>query len=142
MGKKLSGRGAPKLDKVFEDQDVHLEIPIDDLVPWIPRYEDRRIALARDSLASVDGFRILVHATYKYLFGLNYCWICPDCNADATEKPCQDICGKAASKKGEFLVEPKQLILALSVRSQLDLCMPTSKSPSNVYTNTRRQATS
>ena len=69
VGKKLSGRGAPKLDKVFEDQDVHLEIPIDDLVPWIPRYEDRRIALARDSLASVDGFRILVHATYKYLFG-------------------------------------------------------------------------
>ena len=100
VGKKLSGRGVPKLSKVREGEDVHLEIPIDDLASWIPNYEDRRIALARDSLASVDGFRILVHAAHKYLFGLNYCWMCPDCNADAAEQSCQDICGNSSIQEG------------------------------------------
>ena len=55
--------------------------------------------MSRDSLASVDGFRVLVHAAYQFLFGMNFCWRCPDCNDDGNE-PCQDICGSSSKPEG------------------------------------------
>ena len=73
-----------------------------DLAEYIPSHDDRRIALARDSLASVDGFRILVLAAFKFLFGMNVCFHCPDCNTSKTMQPCQDVFGCSATPEGGF----------------------------------------
>ena len=56
--------------------------------------------MARDSLASVDGFRILVHAAFKFLFGMSFCWRCPDCQSACNVQPCQDICGRSCTPEG------------------------------------------
>ena len=97
LGQDFSGRGAPSLDRDYAN-DIHFNIPLDDMLQRWPSYEERRVVMARDSLAAVDGFRIMVHATLKYLFGMEICWRCPDCNHD--NEPCQDICGNSSSAEG------------------------------------------
>ena len=99
IGKAISSKGFPKLDCDYRD-DVYLNIPVSDIESWLPTYEQRRLAMARDSLASVDGFRIYVLGTLKYLFGLNLCWMCPDCNNKNAENACQDICGNSSMPEG------------------------------------------
>ena len=56
--------------------------------------------LARDSLASVDGFRIIVALTMELLFGLRCCPFDPDCNNGEHACPCQDIFGSSSSPEG------------------------------------------
>ena len=99
VGKYLCGRGVPSIEKDYSD-DVFLDIPLGDLAKCIPTHDQRRVALSRDSLASVDGFRVLVLAAYKFLWGLNVCMQCPDCNFDDSLSPCQDICGSSSSFEG------------------------------------------
>ena len=53
IGKAISSKGFPKLDCDYRD-DVYLNIPVSDIESWLPTYEQRRLAMARDSLASVD----------------------------------------------------------------------------------------
>ena len=43
-----------------------MDVPFGDLADFIPNHDDRRIALARDSLASAGGFCILVLAAFKF----------------------------------------------------------------------------
>jgi hypothetical protein len=68
----------------------------------LPTYDERRHILARDSLASVDGFRTHVLAAYEYLFGLRVCPFCPDCNNGANSVPCQDLFGSNAMAEGDI----------------------------------------
>ena len=82
-----------------------LGVPMDDL---FPSYDERTQVLARDALASVDAFWIIVLAAYEHLFGLRVCPRCPDCNAGKdnsvdTENgtmPCQDFYGSNATSAG------------------------------------------
>ena len=77
-------------------------MPVADLAELIPNHDERRIALARDSLASVDGFRTLVLAAFKFLFGTNVCFHCPDCNTNKDLFPCQDVFGCSSTPEGGF----------------------------------------
>lgn len=64
-------------------------------------HDERREMLARDALASVDGFRALVMAAYEHLFGLRVCVHCPDCNnGEYGTSPCQDLFGSNAMSEG------------------------------------------
>ena len=56
--------------------------------------------IARDALASVDGFRVLVQLIHEYLFGLRICPQCPDCNNGVQSSPCQDLFGSNATAEG------------------------------------------
>ena len=64
----------------------------------LPSYDVRRKILAGDALASVDGFRVMILLTFKYLFGIRCCPDCPDCNV--TSSPCQDLFGNSAYAEG------------------------------------------
>ena len=73
-----------------------------ELAHRIPEYEQRRTILARDPLASVDGFRVVMFLVMKYLFGMRVCAACPDCNHDMSRSltPCQDHFGSNAEAVG------------------------------------------
>ena len=76
-------------------------INMDDLRHSLPTWEQRRKALARDPLASVDGFRVLVLLVMEHLFGLHVCGACPECNlATSPWTPCQDERGSNAKLVG------------------------------------------
>ena len=105
FGKSISGRLVPpflpqELNTNAED-DVVLSIPIADLRNALPPYDERRALIARDPLASVDGFRVIMLLTYEYLFGMRVCPKCPHCsNADHTS-PCQDFFGSNAKPRSQ-----------------------------------------
>ena len=135
VGKKLSQRGIPKLDADCSD-DVFLEIPFEDL---LPSHAERRVAMARDSLASVDGFRVLVMAAFKYLFGINLCWNCPDCqnsSNDCEQIPCQDICGRSCFPEGLIVARAEAAFARSRRRSLQALFTLTVKRSSSVCINT------
>ena len=46
----------------------------------LPDYDNRRSIVARDGLASVDGFRVGVLVTCQCIFGIRICTDCPECN--------------------------------------------------------------
>ena len=66
VGKRVAQRREPPLGQDFTD-DVFLRVPIADLQQWLPDYDERQTILARDALASVDGFRVACSVTYEYL---------------------------------------------------------------------------
>ena len=78
--------------------DCVLSVSPEDLLESLPSYDERRRILATDSLASVEGFRVMVQLTFKYLFGLSFCSHCPDCVTSAD--PCQDLFGSSANAEG------------------------------------------
>ncbi|HIE71391.1 MAG TPA: hypothetical protein EYP98_15145 [Planctomycetes bacterium] len=98
LSRRFGGRLEPELGTDF----VELKIPLADLVERVPLYDDRRAILARDPLASVDGFRVLCSLAYEYLFGMRVCAFCPDCNNGDSEGvlPCQDLFGSNATPEG------------------------------------------
>ena len=57
-----------------------MKVTLEDVLRWLPDYDNRRAIVARDGLASVDGFRIAVLLTCQSLFGIRICKDCPDCN--------------------------------------------------------------
>ena len=62
---------------------------------------ERRQAMARDPLASVDGFRVLALLVMEHLFGLRVCAQCPDCNLGSSPyTPCQDERGSSTTLMG------------------------------------------
>ena len=67
----------------------------------LPVWEQRRATLARDPLASVDGFKLLVQLVLTHLFGLHMCQQCPDCNRHGTFRtPCTSSTGSNATLVG------------------------------------------
>ena len=59
-----------------------MAVHIESMRRLLPTWEQRRATLARDPLASVDGFRMLVQLVLTHLFGLRLCEDCPRCNLD------------------------------------------------------------
>ena len=69
------------LDQPSVDCDyVGLGFSLEDMMDWLPDYDDRRTLLARDGLGSVEGFRLSILLVYEHLFGMRVCFRCPDCN--------------------------------------------------------------
>ena len=66
----------------------------------MPNYDTRRALIAKDSLASVEGFRVMVMLAYEHLFGMRVCPNCPHCNHDEHDNPCQDCFGSNATPEG------------------------------------------
>ena len=79
-----------------------LRLEKEDLLDYLPAYDDRRAILARDSLASVEGFRLSVLLTCEYLFGMRVCIDCPKCNhvQDFKGLGCSDLFGSNALPEG------------------------------------------
>jgi len=64
----------------------------------LPNYEARRALLARDPLACAYGFQVLVLLALRHIFGLRFCFHCPDCAASS--QPCTDAFGSNATAAG------------------------------------------
>ena len=76
-------------------------LSVDDVTRAVPTYDQRRKILATDSLASVEGFRVMVQLTLEHLFGIHYCPNCPSCNSCSNSSvPCQDLFGSSARAEG------------------------------------------
>lgn len=64
----------------------------------LPDYEARRALLARDPLACAYGFRTLVVLALRHIFGVRFCFNCPDCATSKT--PCTDAFGSNSTATG------------------------------------------
>ena len=64
----------------------------------LPTYDERRALLARDPLACVHGFQVLVGLVFRHIFGLRFCPRCPDCAQ--SNQPCMDAFGSNATARG------------------------------------------
>ena len=95
--KRFGARHWPPTDKDY----VQMGISAQEMLEWLPSYDERRAILSRDGLSSVDGFRISVLLVCEYIFGMRVCAKCPDCNHEGTNgKPCQDLFGNNAYSDG------------------------------------------
>ena len=78
------GEVGAKIGQLYEpsitNDDVELRLDEQDILDLLPAYDDRRAILARDSLASVEGFKLSILITCEYLFGMRVCIDCPNCN--------------------------------------------------------------
>ena len=72
------------------DEDMEMAAPMGTLENTVPETDERRAALARDPLAGVDGFRVVVGFVFERIFGMRYCPRCPDCE-------CADLLGSDAT---------------------------------------------
>ena len=70
------------------------------LAEALPEYDQRRAILARSPLAAADGFHVLCEVMLEVLFGVRFCPCCPECNADSSQRPCQDRLGSSATAEG------------------------------------------
>ena len=102
VGQSYCGRRVPSIAKDTSDE-VVWQVPVE-AMQWkaaqLPSYDERRAILAKDALASADGFRLLVSLTYEHLFGMRVCGFCPDCNNGEHGKPCSDLFGSNAFAEG------------------------------------------
>ncbi len=80
------------------DEDRWLPVAVETVRRLVPCWEQRRRVLARDPLASVDGFHTLALLLLKYIFGLHMCPQCPNCAT--TWHPCIDTSGSNATVVG------------------------------------------
>ena len=93
IGQRAGDRQWPGVD---EDRDI--DLPVECFEMRHPNWEERRRILARDPLATVDGFRVMMLLVMRHLFGLNVCLNCPACNCQGS--PCQDADGSSATMAG------------------------------------------
>ena len=79
-----------------------MKVTIEDVLHMLPDYDNRRAIVARDGLASVDGFRVGVLVTCQCIFGVRICARCPDCNhrGASGSYSCQDLFGNNAYAEG------------------------------------------
>ena len=78
-----------------------MDLSFQNLDQLLPEYDARRAMLARDPLASVEGFRLSILLTLEYIFGMRVCPRCPNCNAHSEFKgTCTDLFGSNAYAEG------------------------------------------
>ena len=63
-----------------EESDIIMDIPLEDLLKKLPTYDERRAILARDGLASVDGFKLTILLVCEHILGMRVCFDCPACS--------------------------------------------------------------
>ena len=51
-----------------DEEDVRMSVPVRTLEDIVPETDQRRRVLARDPLAGVDGFRVVVGLVFEYIF--------------------------------------------------------------------------
>ena len=95
-----------------------------------------RALLAKDSLASVDGFRIMVLLAYEHLFGMRVCPNCPHCNHDEAVSPCQDLSAAMQRLKEASLAVSMRATRPLRHKSQRAHCMRIPSSSCSACINT------
>ena len=98
-GQRVCGRLEPSMEPLQPD-DVEARVDLETLLRHYPEYRQRVAIIARNPLASVDGFRVIVMLTYRFLFGMKVCPFCPDCNNGEHSIPCQDIFGNSSAPEG------------------------------------------
>lgn len=85
-------------EKMLEGESIGISLDL--LKDALPDCDVRRRIVARDPLACVYGFRMLVRVVLSTLFGVRTCSSCPDCNMhqgkDGTCMGCLDEFGSAA----------------------------------------------
>ena len=64
----------------MDDDSVDVPIDEEELLSLVPTFDERRTIVARDGLASVDGFNMSILLVFEYIFGMKVCDKCPDCN--------------------------------------------------------------
>ena len=100
VSRSFGGRMQPDIEQDFVD----MRIPVSDMIEWLPTSDQRRAMLARDGLASVEGFRLSILLVYEYVFGMRVCMDCPDCNSGPRTSDdiisCQDVFGSNAYAEG------------------------------------------
>ena len=62
--KKYGQRQEPPMDNDY----LELKTSVEEIGQWLPKYDDRRAIVARDPLASVDGFHVLIRLVCEYIF--------------------------------------------------------------------------
>ena len=79
-----------------------MKVTLEDVLRMLPDYDNRRAIVARDGLASVDGFRIAVLVVCQCIFGIRICKDCPGCNHRGASGvfACQDLFGNNAYAEG------------------------------------------
>ena len=80
------------------DEDIEFPIHVERVTRALPSWHQRRALLARDPLASVDGFHVLLPLLLEDIFGLRICHACPNCDTMAT--PCMDRSGSNSQTLG------------------------------------------
>jgi len=93
--KRFGARKEPPIDKDY----VEMNVSCEQMLQWLPSYDERRAILSRDGLASVEGFKITILIVCEYIFGMRVCAKCPDCNHDKHQH-CQDLFGNNAYSDG------------------------------------------
>ena len=73
------------------DEDIEFPMHVERVTRALPSWHQRRALLAREPLASVDGFHVLLRLLLEDIFGLRVCHACPQCDTMAT--PCMDRSG-------------------------------------------------
>ena len=73
---QYGNREKPSLDNDYVDASLSIE----DLKNMLPTYDDRRAIMARNPLASVDGFWFTVRLVCELVLGMRVCPNCPRCN--------------------------------------------------------------
>jgi len=88
-------------NKPDEREEASVDVPLSAVLGSVPSMEVQQKLLARDPLASVYGFRIIVRIILQALFGVRACSNCPDCS-NSSECPCScvDEFGSVASPEG------------------------------------------
>ena len=102
--RKYGERLEPPMDSDYAD----MRLSCEEIMQWLPPYDERRAILARDGLASVEGFRLSILLTCEHIFGMRVCARCPDCNhgerAGCEGNPydvrCQNLFGSNAYSEG------------------------------------------
>ena len=103
------------------DEDFTTHISVEELLQCLPSYDNRRAIIARDGLASVEGFRLIVLLTCEYIFGLRVCSNCPDCNhVDGDEGMyyvcCQDLFGNNGYSDGGSFARASGIYISIEAQ--------------------------
>ena len=109
-------REQPSLDTEYAS------FSVERLMDMLPPYDERRAILARNPLASVDGFWLTVRLVCEFVLGLRVCPNCPHCNHtlasenDGYLSCCQDLFGNNCYSDGGGFGRASGI--SLSVESQ------------------------
>ena len=99
LGRAIFGSREPPVARALQD-DAVFGVPANAWEDCLPAYGARRAILARDPLASVDGFRLLCEVVFEHLWGVRMCPYCPKCNTEEHLTPCHDMLGSSATAEG------------------------------------------
>ena len=100
----------------FGQHDVVFGVSVDEVTRDVPTHDERRRILATDSLALVEGFRVMVLLTLQHSIGMNFCVNCPHCCE--SETPCVDLFGSCALSEGGIFGRVDAVVTSLEAKKK------------------------